>query len=460
MKIKTKLLLAYGLGIIILLVIATIGLFSRHIIIKGFQETAIVSVDIAEMQNIIIRTERLLMPVNDYLISGKRDVETERFNKRFNDLRFALNEFAGRTNGYQSLIEKIMPMLGLIDQIGSEILALEYYEFRKGTKLMYEFDSHGDAIQQILDAQVLVKKSNLFELISKNKQIVNTLNTAMLLGSFIVGILGMAFIVYLDKNIRSPLEQISSSVKTLDTKKWDKVNVETFNEVSVLADEYNNMVDRLKDSYDNLEHLVSKRTADLENANSKLEKLALTDGLTGLYNHRHFMESFALELDRCDRYGHKLTFMIIDIDLFKNYNDTFGHLVGDEVLKSVATTLQGNVREVDFLARYGGEEFCIFLPEIDIEGATILAERQRESIEKAEFCANIASASRKKGEGKVTISIGLSTFPDHASSVGELIKIADDALYAAKDNGRNRVEIAGAKKKPVTKSKKPKKDTA
>lgn len=459
-KVKTKLLMAYGLGIVILLVIAAIGLYSRSLIVKGFNETAVAAVDIAEMQNLIITTEKTLTPVNDYLITAKNEKQAKLFKDGLNELRVSINNFVGITNNYDELIQEIVPHLGLLEQIGDEILDLEYYEYRKGSKLMDEFDDHGHAIQDILTLQVDDKKTQLSYLIKKNETIVNTLNSIMLTGALIVSFLGMSFVVYLDKNIRSPLEEISTSVKTLDTKKWDKVNVETFNEVSILADEYNKMVDRLKDSYDNLENLVSQRTADLENANSKLEKLALTDGLTGLYNHRHFMESFALELDRCERYGHKLTLMILDIDLFKKYNDTFGHLVGDEVLKCVATTLQGNVREVDFLARYGGEEFCIFLPEIDMEGAMIFAERQRESIEECDYCEKVASMSGNNANSNITISIGMATFPDHAGNVSDLIKIADDALYVAKDNGRNRVEIAGAKKKPQTKSKKSKKESA
>lgn len=434
------------LGVLILLFIAVIGLYSRAIIIKGFQETASASIEIAEMQDLVIKVERLLMPVNDYLISGERKREKARFYKRFQELRQGINLFTEKSDDYQLLVEKLVPHIGLLEQIGEEIFNLEIYEFRNGAKLMYEFDEHGESMQKILNAKVNVTKQKLYTSIDDNKKIVNTLNFIMLMGSLIVGSLGLMFIFYLDKNIRSPLEEISTSVKTLDTTKWDKVNVETFNEVSILADEYNKMVDRLKDSYDNLESLVQKRTVDLENANKKLEKLALTDGLTGLYNHRHFMESLSMEFDRSARYGHKLSLMVIDIDFFKKYNDTYGHLVGDEVLRCVADTLQENVRDVDFVARYGGEEFCIYLPEIDIVGAMAMAERQRIEIEKCTHCANISVKSGKKPQEGITISIGVATFPDHTDNASDLIKVADDALFVAKDNGRNRVEMAQALK--------------
>lgn len=169
----------------------------------------------------------------------------------------------------------------------------------------------------------------------------------------------------------------------------------------------------------------------IQAANERLEQLAITDGLTGLYNQRHFREKFSEEYARAARYQVPLACVIFDIDFFKNINDRYGHLMGDQVLRGVAQRALGCTRKIDFAARYGGEEFVLLMPQTDVEGATTQAERLRETVANLPF------------DGiQVTISVGVAVYnrktmvrPD------DLLKAADDALYKAKANGRNQVVV-------------------
>ncbi len=168
------------------------------------------------------------------------------------------------------------------------------------------------------------------------------------------------------------------------------------------------------------------------NLHEGIVKMASTDGLTGLNNHRAFQERLDEELERARRFGNKVSLLMIDIDHFKAFNDTYGHVSGDEALKRISCTLVDNIRTVDFAARYGGEEFAVILPEIPLEGAMVVAERIRESVENQTLSINGKKA-------KITLSIGVACFPDHALNRKDLIDRADKALYLAKRSGRNKV---------------------
>jgi diguanylate cyclase (GGDEF)-like protein len=167
---------------------------------------------------------------------------------------------------------------------------------------------------------------------------------------------------------------------------------------------------------------------------ARLFNLATIDGLTGLIVHRHFQAKMEEEFRRAKRYQKDLSYLMTDIDHFKKFNDTWGHQIGDMVLREVAKIVRSCVRDTDVAARYGGEEFAVILPETDLDGAILFAERLREKVEAASF-------EGPEQDLKVTISIGVSSLPSHkAENALEMIKLADDALYVAKENGRNRVE--------------------
>jgi diguanylate cyclase (GGDEF)-like protein len=174
--------------------------------------------------------------------------------------------------------------------------------------------------------------------------------------------------------------------------------------------------------------------ASISMANAKfhaeIEKLAITDGLTGLFNHRHFQERLSQEFKRMERFPEPMSLLIIDIDYFKKINDSYGHPVGDSVLKKVTDIIRKTIRNIDVASRYGGEEFAVILIGTDARGAKKMAERLRKAVMNMKFSADTKTFS-------VTISIGISTYPDSITGKEELIERADKALYHAKDKGRN-----------------------
>ena len=171
----------------------------------------------------------------------------------------------------------------------------------------------------------------------------------------------------------------------------------------------------------------------------KVKRLADTDGLTGLYNHRYFVRVLKEELKRARRFDHPLSVLIMDVDHFKQYNDNNGHLKGNDALKGVTAVMQKSVRKVDVLARYGGEEFAVIIPEADRASALRTAERICQAIEKQPF-----DGEEKQPNGKLTMSIGVASFPEDAKREGTLLDRADSALYEAKRTGRNRVVSYGS----------------
>lgn len=185
------------------------------------------------------------------------------------------------------------------------------------------------------------------------------------------------------------------------------------------------------------DELKSKNT-QLEELLARVEYMAITDVLTGLYNRRRLHLVLAKEFERSKRYASPFAMILMDLDHFKNINDTYGHLAGDMVLQDVAKIILKNIREIDTAARYGGEEFTVLLPNTKKEDAVHLAERIRRSIERHKFpdMQNIA----------ITVSIGISGVPDEdIDTEDKLIRCADIALYKSKQDGRNRTVVAEGK---------------
>ena len=167
----------------------------------------------------------------------------------------------------------------------------------------------------------------------------------------------------------------------------------------------------------------------------KLEYRAKHDYLTGLYNRIELENHIQNELARAERYEHNLSLFLIDIDHFKQINDSYGHQTGDEILKQFALFLQETVRTTDYVARYGGEEFVVILHETNLQEAEELAERLRSKTEALNF-------SLKQALSKITICIGIASYPEHGQSYDEILEMADSAMYQAKNNGRNRIRAA------------------
>jgi diguanylate cyclase (GGDEF)-like protein len=204
------------------------------------------------------------------------------------------------------------------------------------------------------------------------------------------------------------------------------------------------LTDRLGgDDFDdaNLETLrsfASQAAVAVDNVqlHEEAQRLSLTDGLTGLWNYRYFQMNFAKEIERASRFSRPLALLMLDIDRFKEVNDTYGHQRGDAVLVELSRRISAEIREVDLLARYGGEEIVLVLPETDEAGARHTAERICDVVRRA--------AVRVPGNGgiPITVSVGIAVFPQHGTSVTTLVERADDALYAAKSAGRDTWRMA------------------
>ena len=178
---------------------------------------------------------------------------------------------------------------------------------------------------------------------------------------------------------------------------------------------------------------LAKRNREAALLREKLHEQAMRDKLTGLYNRHYVEEWFGLELRRAQRHGRPLAAIMLDIDHFKRFNDSFGHEAGDLVLRELAGVLRRFARESDVACRYGGEEFLVLLPECPFDAALPRAERLREEIAKLELRYD------DQPLGLVSVSLGVAAFPDHAKESEELLRRADEALYLAKQTGRNRV---------------------
>ncbi|MFC4020723.1 diguanylate cyclase [Micromonospora sp. GCM10011542] len=207
------------------------------------------------------------------------------------------------------------------------------------------------------------------------------------------------------------------------------------------------LYDRLgADEFDE-DDLVTLRTfaghaavaVDNVRVHEEAQRLSLTDALTGLWNYRYLRESIRREVERASRFGRMLSVLALDLDRFKDVNDTYGHAAGDTVLAEFARRVRGEIREVDLAFRQGGEEFVVLLPETDARGAAIVAERLGAAVRDT---AIIVEAHGGGGSIVVTVSVGIAVYPDHGSTGREVLEAADDALYAAKAAGRDTYRVA------------------
>jgi diguanylate cyclase (GGDEF)-like protein/PAS domain S-box-containing protein len=181
--------------------------------------------------------------------------------------------------------------------------------------------------------------------------------------------------------------------------------------------------------------LYKETLKEIERMKEEAVRLSYIDDLTGVYNHRFFIEQLTLELERQKRYSSPLSLLMIDIDYFKHYNDTNGHLAGDQVLKAISILIQRGVRRNDIVARYGGEEFSAILINTGREKALEIAERVRRNVAEARFPNEGAQPNKD-----LTVSVGVATCSPSISTLTDLIRESDNALYRAKKGGRNRIE--------------------
>jgi diguanylate cyclase (GGDEF)-like protein len=238
----------------------------------------------------------------------------------------------------------------------------------------------------------------------------------------------------IDLAAKNSIEMLSLfEIDPADMKPYSQILQEANEELGKLNLSFQQFLIKYKEERDRAEALARS----LKIANEKLSSLALLDGLTGLYNHMHFQEQLDREFERALRYKRPFSLLMLDLDHFKKINDSYGHRIGDLVLKKIAALIEENVRKNDIAARYGGEEFAIIAPETDLKGAAVLAERIRASLEKTEIPADSFTI-------KATISIGVATYVPgkKTATKSDLFDAADSALYESKRNGRNKLSMA------------------
>ena len=227
---------------------------------------------------------------------------------------------------------------------------------------------------------------------------------------------------------------VENSIKALKEGAFDYI-LKPFEDLDVVVDAANRAIANLsairKQQY--LVTTLSRQNEELGTLNLKFREMAIRDGLTGLFNHRHAQDRLTEEFERARSFNRDLSILFMDLDHFKYFNDAHGHQAGDQVLQLLGELMRSMVRESDVLARWGGEEFIIIAPETDEAQACHLAERIRSQV--AEYAFPHAA---EQPLGQVSVSIGVATTSDEIKDVKSLVKLADNGAYNAKENGRNR----------------------
>lgn len=279
-------------------------------------------------------------------------------------------------------------------------------------------------------------------------EIANIKNISMISVAVAVLLLLICYILlsmYESRKITNPINLFLERMKKIENGDYTEIeDINLIPEVDAIRENFNIIIKKIKNNLEEIRRrdetlvVMNKELLTIIKEKEKMYKLSITDGLTGVYNHKYFQEVLTAEINRSIKYNLNLSLLMIDIDYFKKFNDEFGHQIGDEVISKIATMLKDSARDGDTVARYGGEEFAIILANTPNEGAVIVAERVRKMVE-----------SLSSGDKKLSVSIGIATFPMNIDDYNpettsnneiknELIKKADIALYASKEKGRNK----------------------
>ena len=402
LRISQRLLGVLSAFFVMFFILAFTGYISINVIGKSYEETVRLSSEQRDNAYLLRTFDRLYSAsLSPSLSADKRTVADEYLR----ELGVVIGEIRSlhRDEGETGEMEKIDKIALILDRQASR---------EDGLKV-----SDLDEIKALLDSLVEMHQ----EEIDKNREAVaqNINNFEMLrIVLFLLSVAGFAFIGYTFHRILiRPLHALQTGATQIaEGNLGHRIHIGTADELQELAVDFNMMADSLLDK------------------TSRLEKEAITDGLTGLFNHRHFYNRLEFEINRAARANSPLSVLILDVDNFKKYNDKYGHPKGDEVLRRCSAAIRESVRGIDIAARYGGEEFAVILAETDKKGAIVAAENIRRAIEAQKF---------SDGEGdvphNVTVSIGVSSYPADTKEMNDLVKKADDALYTAKREGKNRV---------------------
>ncbi|MBI5885592.1 MAG: diguanylate cyclase [Deltaproteobacteria bacterium] len=438
--IRTKIITSFSIILSLLSILGFIAYYNRNILFDGMLEVEDKTYELGAIANIQLNIDRVVMPPNDYLITGDLR-EKERFQEISGLLEKDFKVLVGQAgNGHINSDKMAQERFNLLKAKAGEIFTIKNpVGNKKGAILMEKLDAIASEIitndlsksLEVINHEV--KARTTYAGTARKKA-----DVLLSIGGILSLITVVALISYLSRSILRPILEFREGAFIIGEGNLDyRIDIKDGIEINVLANEFNKMTAKLKESYAGLEKKVEERTSELNDVNVKLQELSITDGLTGAFNHRYFYGKLTEEIKRAERYCHPLSIIMSDIDYFKDYNDAHGHVAGDSVLKGVVSCIRRNVREQDMVARYGGEEFSVILPETGKKVAVDVAERIRR-------CLQAQAISRKDTQpgGSLTISLGIAAFPDDAADPKGLIEKADAALYKAKENGRNRVEEA------------------
>ncbi len=418
-SLRTRFALGLGAVLLPLLVAAAVGqsyLLPRLIglledIVREFTE---------EMEPVMSLQTALLqaaMPVNDYLIHGDPD---ER--RQFAQLRQRVERAFEEASPEQFTLAEERTLIGSARAEWAQALALGEQLLRlpkpvgnaAAARDMERFDAHIDRAVSALDEA----HDHFHHVIERDRTQAGAARTRALWLSFVAFVLAGATSLFagvaLARSVTDPVDTLRRGAARLaEGKLSHRVLIHRNDELGELAAAFNAMA------------------GQLEADQAALEQLVTRDGLTGLYNQRTFYVLLGDELARAQRFNRPVSLLMLDIDHFKRVNDTYGHQAGDAVLRGLSELLGRQARSIDRVCRYGGEEITVILPEIDLEIAAKVAERLRAAVEAHLFDINTGEPLR------ITVSIGVASFPAHADNTQALMAAADVALYAAKQNGRN-----------------------
>ena len=409
--------------IAMLLTIIVIGLgsyFSLQNTIEAFQVVVNeLMTEIHYTRELQIIVLQAAMPANDYLVHGRKN-ERKNFRRLSHDVneqfdlilslptltpeKRKLIQAAHRHWRHASMLSK--EILGLSRPMGNPVAirAMEHMDrvHDKTVEILAEFNflSHKDIEAHLANAKQAGKQAFLVLVI------------VLVAGTVIVFTSGIMLV----RSILTPIQKLQDGVMRFGLGDHTyRVELVTDDEIGQLAGSFNNMADRL------------------EQNQNELKELSTHDSLTGLLNRREIVRRLDLAFERYKRYQRRFSLLLLDLDHFKDINDTHGHQAGDLLLKTFSLTVSQVIRPVDQFSRYGGEEFIILMPEIDAESARVMAERIRSLVESLE----IELVGEKKL--KFTVSIGVAGVSERDQDWEATVRAADKALYTAKNAGRNRV---------------------
>ncbi len=415
---------ALGLGAVLLpfLVVVVVGQFYLLLRLMGPLEGIVR--ELTEEMEPVIRMQMLLleatMPINGYLIHGDPDERRrfaqlrQRVERTFEEIsseRFTLTEeraLIGSARAEWAQAQRLGgQLLHLSDPVGNAAAARD----------IRRFDAHIERAMSALDEA----HGQFHQVIERNLAQIRASHTRALWSVFaafaVTAAASLVTGVALARSVTNPVDTLRQGAARLaEGKLSHRVVIHRNDELGELAAAFNAMAGRLE--------------AD----QAALKQLATHDGLTGLYNHHTFYVLLGDELARTQRFKRPVSLLLLDIDHFKRVNDTHGHLAGDAILKGLSELLGHQARAMDRVCRYGGEEITVILPETDPDAAASFAERLRAAVAAQPFDVDAGGAPLR-----ITVSIGVASFPAHADSAQALVAAADAALYTAKRRGRNLV---------------------